>query len=296
LLGAAALLSACGGSTGVRDEGKPPAVQATAHAVKLWFIRPGGRVGVERDLVPVTIQISGYPNQVPKLTLLALERGPSARLRALGYRTVVGCCAGLHQRSAGGGPASRIKRNFLVRTVNAGWTDVSVQDSYYSWLKIAGATQVIRTLGALPSAGRIEVMGITGGNLRKMLPVMARGIDRGRTRPRRTGSCASARQQGGIAVGVNQTAPARVRVHVRAPEPVVIEFGQGQGAAPWIVEATAATCGAWDVTFPGAEVQFGRFFGTLPLQVRVTALAGLPTPGVTRQFTLHAPPAPAAGA
>jgi hypothetical protein len=266
----------------VRDEGKAPVVQAPLKTVRLWFIKPGGRVGVEGDLVPVEHQLRAFPNELARLVLRELERGPVyAGVYQAGYRTALRCCAFDVINTHGA---------LSVPTPPPSWPGDS---SSPTWTSLAAAAQIQRTLDELPGVRSVAVDGMTRSWVRSRL---ARGIDASTSsRPGRVGSCARAQRGGsGAGVGVRRISPTEVNVRVRAPRAVSIELdldsaGEGGTATRDIVGATAAPCGIFDVRFSQGEVTgFGdadsRFL------VRVVPLTGSAQPGVIRPLGTLIPP------
>lgn len=274
-------LTACGGSTGVRDAGKPPVARGPERTVQLWVIKPGGRVGVERDLVPVGARVPAFDAELPAVVLQRLERGLDDALARAGYRTALGCCAATVV-AAGGGV-------LRVSDIVLAWT-IGPAPTMASWVALAGAAQVQRTLAALPGVRSVTVNGLSQ---RAVSEQLARGVDPDPARPVASGSCRQARRLGPVAA-VATSHPARERdvVRVRAPMAVAVEFdalnwGQGETeseATIALLRATVVRCGIVDVPLTGTYETDG---GTR-LTVRVTPLAGPARAGIVRG--LHALP------
>jgi hypothetical protein len=276
----AGAVTGCGVDTGVRDAGPVPVAKASLHTERLFFIRPGGRVGAARDLVPVTVQVRAFPDELDAAVLQALERGPSRDLAAAGYRTALTCCSSLAHSG----------RNAVVVTgIRGGWLAGRQGGAAAPWIIVAGAEQIQQTLHGVGSTRSVVTDGLSRNAVGAELNG---GNDLGATRPRRTGSCTLAQGQGGIDIDVQRPSQTEtpVVVRVRTPQAVAIEFSLVDETGPTsLVVATAAQCGVFAVPFPGPAIHSDVLSGRMNFQVRVTPLAGPPNTGVTRGFTLTAP-------
>ena len=269
-----AVVTACGGSTGVQDAGKAPAIQGPEHIVRLWFIRPGGRVGVEADLVPVTHRVRAFSGELVRLTLRELERGTGyLSIEQAGYRSALGCC---DLR------VSVVNRRVTVAGLPAPWPSGATGGT--GWMALAGAAQIERTLGGLPGVRSVTVQGMTQQWVSSRL---ASGVDADvLAGPKRRGSCASARRSSSpLGVTVSRISKTEVIAHVRAAVAVSVELdldtSTEDGSSSALVGATAAPCGVFDVRFSRAELGRDADPDSRYL-VRVVALAGPAQPGVTR--------------
>jgi hypothetical protein len=276
LAGLVVVVTACGGSTGVQDAGKAPAIQGPEHIVRLWFIRPGGRVGVEGDLVPVTHRLRAFPGELARLTLRELERGTSyLSIQQAGYRSALGCC---DLR------VSEVNRRVTVAGLPAPWPSGATGGT--GWMALAGAAQIQRTLAGLPGVRSVTVQGMTQKWVSSRL---ASGVDTEvLAGPKRRGSCASAKQSSSaIGVSVSRVSKTEVIAHVRASVAVSIELdldtSNENGSSSDLVGATVAPCGVFDVTFSRGELGRDADPDSSYL-VRVVSLAGPPQPGVTRRL------------
>jgi hypothetical protein len=278
----ALLAAACGGAAGVRDEGKTPTGKAPLRSIVLWFIRPGGRVGVARDLAPVSRQIRADPGKVARLALRALVQGPSPDERLAGYRTVLDA---RFWRVTIRGSTVRVTQGYV-----AGADPPVNQGGPVPWIALAGAAQIQKTLSALPGVRTVRVWGLSRAAIQAQL---LSGRDPGLTSPVPRASCARARAlPGQLGVGISHVSQGAAIVHVRAKAPVAIEFTYGRGPEgagnpAAILEATATPCGSADVRFPQPRgvrpaLELGATF-----QVRVTPLSGPVVQGVTRTFRLR---------
>ena len=266
LAGLVVVVTACGGSTGVQDAGKAPAIQGPERIVRLWFIRPGGRVGVEGDLVPVTHRLRAFSGELVRLTLRELERGTGyLSIEQAGYRSALGCC---DLR------VSVVNRRVTVASLPAPWPSGATGGT--GWMALAGAAQIQRTLAGLPGVRSVTVQGMTQQWVSSRL---ASGVDsRLLAGPRRRGSCASARRSSSADRGaVSRISKTEVIAHVRAPVAVSIELdldtSNEDGSSSALVGATAAPCGVFDVRFSRAELGRDADPDSRYL-VRVVALTG----------------------
>lgn len=282
LAGLALLLTACGGATGVRDEGKTPMVPDATHVVKLWFIRPGGRVGIEGDLVPVNRHFRADRNHLSRSVVMrALAQGPSRQETLAGFRTVLGCCDWTVNNQ---GSTVAVRGGSLGGFRSIGETDVA------PWIELAGAAQIQRTLAALPGVRHVVVWGLSQRTVHSYL--RAQG-DPGVTAPTVRGSCAAARARPApISVTAVLDSRARQVLRVSAAITVSIQFSSLQyGEFSQIVAATVAPCGIVDVTFPplwprNAQTDTATRFEVL---VSPTARSSAFT-GVTKTFQAFTPP------
>jgi hypothetical protein len=282
-LGCLALAAtACGGATGVRDEGKTPTGQAPLRSIVLWFVRPGGRVGVVRDLAPVSREIRADPGKVARLVLRALARGPSPDERLAGYRTVLD--DGLWRANIRGSTV-RVTQGYV-----SGVNTAVNQGGPVPWIALAGAAQIQKTLSALPGVRTVRVWGLSRAAIQAQL---LSGRDPGLTNPVPRASCALAQAlPGQLEVGISHVSQSAAIVHVRAKTPVAIEFTysrgpEGSGNPAAILEATATPCGSADVRFPQPRGVRGALELGAAFQVRVTPLSGPVVQGVTRTFRLR---------
>jgi hypothetical protein len=283
LAGLALALAACGGSTGVRDAGSPPQIQGPARTVQLWFIRPGGRVGVERDLVPVATRIRAFPEDLPRLVLRRLERGPSYQLQLAGFRSVLSCCGGGTGVHDGVVTVPELYLRWPISGLLTGFGETVA-----NWTALAGAAQVQRTLAALPGVRSVVVQGLSEAFVRKQL---ASGADTVTPARARRGTCAAARTPStATTLAVRRTSNTRIVAHVRAPMPLVLELNLNsstqEGSSNSSYGATTVPCGIFDVEFSGGALASG---GGSPFEVRAAPLAGPPRPGVTRRAALSRP-------